>query len=183
MKRLLLCSMITFLTLFASAQTDPEGDYDDLLPYKNSYFTGGSLGLQFGSVVLVDVSPQFGFYPLEHISVGTGFTYQYISDRRYSPRLDINVYGGRVFSRFYLPVFESLFAHLEYEYMAYRTNLFNMNNDLEWITMNNFLVGAGYRQRIGGRSAVNLMVLWNFNESVYSLYTNPILRIGADIGL
>ncbi len=182
MKRFLTLAILLF-SLPVLAQID-ESNYDSYaLPYKNSYFTGGSLGLQFGSVVMIDVSPQIGFFPLEHISLGAGFTYQYISDRRYNPRYDINVYGGRAFTRLYLPIFESLFAHIEYEYMAYRTNMFNVNGDMEWIKMNNFFVGPGYRQRIGGRSAINLMVLWNFNESEYSLYSNPVIRIGADIGL
>lgn len=176
----LLLVLLTFSS-FAQDLSDDESSYE--LPYKNSFFTGGSLGMQFGSVVMIDVSPQIGYFPLEHIAIGAGFTYQYISDRRYSPRLDLNVYGGRAFTRLYLPMFESIFAHLEYEYMAYETNIFSMTGDKEWIKMNNFLAGAGYRQRIGGRSAINLMLLWNFNESEYSLYSNPVIRIGADIGL
>jgi hypothetical protein len=182
MRRLLTIIVVLF-SVQCFSQTDIQDDYSYSLPYKNSYFTGGSLGMQFGSVVMIDVSPQIGYYPLEHIAIGAGFTYQYISDRRYAPRVDIHVYGGRAFTRLYLPLFESLFAHLEYEYMAYRTNMFNINGDMEWIKMNNFLAGAGYRQRIGGRSAINLMLLWNFNESEYSLYSNPVFRIGADIGL
>jgi hypothetical protein len=179
---LTLCLFL--IPLICPAQKDDPDNVDaPEMPFRNSMFTGGSLGMQFGSVIMIDVSPQFGYYPLEHISLGVGFTYQYISDRRYSPRLDINVYGGRVFSRLYLPVFDNVFAHLEYEYMAYRTNLFSLTGDQEWINLNNFLAGAGYRQRIGGRSSINLMVLWNFNESPYNLYSNPVIRIGADIGL
>jgi hypothetical protein len=178
----IICLSLTLVSpLLAQKGEGEEPEYD--FKFKNSYFTGGSLGLQFGSVVSVDVSPQIGYYPLEHISVGAGFTYQYISNRMYSPRAEVNVYGGRVFSRLYLPIFESIFAHLEYEYMAYRTNIFSLNGEMDWIKLNNFLAGAGYRQRFGGRSSVNLMLLWNFNESQYSLSSNPIIRIGVDIGL
>lgn len=183
MHRLLLCLLITFSSLAGFAQLEDSGSSIDIPGYKNSFFTGGNLGLQFGSVVLIDASPQFGYYPLEHLSVGTGFTYQYISDRRMTPRLDVNVYGGRLFTRLYLPVFESLFAHIEYEYMTYKTNITNLGSAPEWIQLNNFLAGAGYRQPVGGRSSINLTVLWNFNESLNTLYTNPIIRVGADIGL
>jgi hypothetical protein len=166
----------------AAQKGDRFESYHDI-SYKNSFFTGGSLGFQFGSVIMIDVSPQAGYYPLEYIAVGAGFTYQYISNRLYRPSLDVNVYGGRLFSRFYLPVFSSIFAHAEYEYMAYRTNVFSLYGDMEWINLNNFLAGVGYRQIICGRSSINLMVLWNFNESEYALSTNPVIRIGFDIGL
>jgi hypothetical protein len=183
MKRIFCIIAFVLLVIPVFSQEPDEETYVEELPYKHSFFSGGSIGAQFGRVIMVDVSPQVGYYPLEHISIGIGFTYQYISDRRYSPKLDINVFGGRVFSRLYLPMFDNLFAHLEYEYMAYRTNVYNINGDMEWIKLNNFLAGIGYRQRIGSHSAINLMVLWNFNESEYTLYSNPVIRIGTDIGL
>lgn len=181
-KKYSIAFLFALLGVNCFAQEITEEDSYQELPYKNSFFSGGSLGMQFGSVVLIDVSPQIGYFPLEHISIGAGFTYQYISDRSYSPRIDIHVYGGRVFTRLYLPVFESIFAHLEYEYMTYRDDYSQIGSN-NWVSVNSFLAGAGYRQRIGGRSAINLMVLWNFNESQYSMYSNPVIRVGADIGL
>lgn len=182
--RIILClSAALLLSAPSPAQeTDKEVDQSQL-PFRRSLFTGGSLGMQFGSVIQIDVSPQFGYYLLEHISVGTGFTYQYISDRRYAPPLSLNIYGGRLFTRLYLPVFDALFAHLEYEYMAYQTNIFSLYGQKEWITLHNFMAGVGYRQPIFGHTSLNLMVLWNFNESQYSLYSNPIIRVGVDVGL
>jgi hypothetical protein len=175
--------MICLLALVYTAAAQ-KGDrfesYHDI-SYKNSFFTGGSLGFQFGSVIMIDVSPQAGYYPLEYIAVGAGFTYQYINNRLESVKA--NVYGGRAFARLYFPVFSSVFAHLEYEYMAYQTDYWRQPGDMEWINLNNFLAGVGYRQIIGGRSSINLMVLWNFNESKYALSTNPVIRIGFDIGL
>ena len=47
---------------------------------------------------------------------------------------------------------------------------------------NSFLVGGGYRQQIGGNAAMNLMVLWNLNDTYDSPYTNPIIRIGFSAG-
>lgn len=188
MKRtlLILALIIAPIALLAQdpvAPVDPIEDDNGDPPFRNSFFTGGSLGLQIGTISLVDVSPQFGYYPLEHISIGAGITYQYISDRRYVPRLDIHVLGGRLFTRLYLPIFESIFAHVEYEYMTYKVTDIYQPTYLEWVSLNNFLAGVGYRQRIGGRSSINLMLLWNFNESQYSLYSNPVIRMGADIGL
>lgn len=157
-------------------------DTDDA-DYKGSFFTGGNFGLQLGTVTMIDVSPQAGYYLLENISVGTGFTYQYISDRRYHPSLDINVYGGRFFTRAYLPFFNSLFAHGEIEYLWYKTDVFNSARRMEWIEVPSYLAGPGFRQFIGGRSSINLMVLWNFYESQYTMYSNPVIRVGFDLGL
>jgi hypothetical protein len=183
-KRNLLTFILWFvLVVPVMAQEEVVENQSYELRYRNSFFTGGSLGLQFGSVILIDVSPQAGYYPLEHIAVGAGFTYQYISNRTYSPSLDVNVYGGRLFTRLYLPIFENLFAHIEYEYMAYKTNVFSYTGDMEWIKLNNFLAGVGYRQPIFGRSSINLMLLWNFNETKYALNSNPLIRMGVDIGL
>jgi long-subunit fatty acid transport protein len=148
--------------------------------YKHSFFTGGNLGLQFGTVTMIDVSPQFGYYIFENMSVGLGLTYQYINDHRFSETM--HVIGGRVFTRLYLPFYNSVFAHAEFEYMAFNTNVFSMNGQKEWIELSNVLAGVGYRQRIGGRSSINLMVLWNFNETPYTLYSNPVIRMGVDIG-
>jgi hypothetical protein len=148
--------------------------------FKHSFFTGGNLGLQFGTVTMIDISPQFGYFVLENMSVGAGLTYQYINDHRYSASM--HVIGGRVFTRLYLPVYNSIFAHAEYEYMTYNTNVFSLMGQKEWVNTSNILAGVGYRQRIAGRSAITLMVLWNFNETPYTLYSNPIIRAGVDIG-
>jgi hypothetical protein len=154
------------------------GKYDN---FKHSFFTGGNLGVQFGTVTMVDISPQFGYFIFENMSVGLGLTYQYINDRRFSATM--HVIGGRVFTRLYLPVFNSIFAHGEYEYLAYNTNVFSPIGQKEWVSTSNVLAGVGYRQRIAGRSGITLMVLWNFNETPYTLYSNPVIRMGVDIGL
>jgi hypothetical protein len=149
--------------------------------YKHSFFTGGNLGVQFGSVTMVDFSPQFGYFVFENMSVGVGLTYQYINDRRFSETM--HVIGGRVFTRLYLPVYNSIFAHGEYEYLAYNTNVYSLSGQKEWVNTSNVLAGVGYRQQIAGRSAITLTVLWNFNETPYTLYSNPVIRAGVDIGL
>jgi hypothetical protein len=61
--------------------------------------------------------------------------------------------------------------------------VFSLTGQKEWVQLSNVLAGVGYRQRIFGRSAITLTVLWNFNETQYTLYSNPIIRMGVDIGL
>lgn len=170
------------LDLFAQAEEKTEGNRYKV-SYKKSFFAGGNIGLQFGTVTMIDVSPQFGYYILENIAVGTSFTYQYINDRRYDPAATIHVIGGSVFTRLYFPFFNSIFAQGEYEYIAYKTNVFSQIQTMEWLTLSNVLAGVGYRQKIRNRANITLMVLWNFNESQYNLYSNPVIRLGFNFGL
>jgi hypothetical protein len=149
--------------------------------YKHTFFGGGSLGVQFGTVTMVDISPMAGYYILEYWSAGLGLTYQYINDQFYHEKM--NVIGGRLFSRFYFPFFPSVFAHGEYQYMTYQTNVYSANRlTNQWFGVSDVLLGGGFRQGLGGRSGMTLMILWNFNETPYSLYSNPVMRVGFDIG-
>lgn len=186
-KHYLIILIFSLFALNASVTAQDDVEQKTAVAYKenfkNTFFTGGNLGLQFGTVTMIDVSPQFGYYVLENISLGVGFTYQFIADHRYKPAAIMHVLGGRVFTNLHFPFYNSIFAHGEYEYMAYKTNVFSSSMLPEWITLSNVLAGIGYRQRVFGRSAITLMILWNFNESQYNLYSNPVIRMGFDIGL
>jgi hypothetical protein len=150
-------------------------------------FTGGSLAMSFGTFTYVDVSPLLGYRFTPKFSVGTGFTYIYFKDNRApitnsSTNYGSNsssIYGGRLFSRYL--IFESLFAHAEYEVLNREVynELFRKNLRVNVVAL---YLGGGYQQRIGMNSFMNLMVLWNVNETRYSLYPNPIIRAGFNIG-
>lgn len=148
-------------------------------------FTGGGLGVQIGSVTLIDVSPHIGYFITERFALGIGGTYQYYRINNDYINYSTSIWGGRLFGRYY--VLEELFAHAEYEYLNYEAALVDpfgyYSGKIERVGVDNILVGAGYRQSIGGNSYVNLLVLWNLNETVYTLYENPIIRMGIDIGL
>lgn len=140
-------------------------------------FTGGNLGVQFGTVTFVDVSPLLGYKITEKISAGIGATYQYYhyKDRYYD--FATNVYGGRVFGRYLFTDF--LFGHIEYEYL----NLEAFDFQRRRVDVGSLMAGAGYIQRVGDHVAVIAMILYNFTESVYTPYQNPIIRVGVNIGI
>lgn len=149
-------------------------------PKKNFWdktFIGGNLGLQFGTVTFADVSPLVGYKFNEKISAGIGVTYQYYhyKDRYYD--FETNVYGGRVFGRYNFT--DYLFGHLEYEYL----NLEAFDFYRRRVDVGSLMAGAGYVQHISNNSGIVAMVLYNFTESVYTPYQNPIIRIGFVIGL
>jgi len=54
--------------------------------------------------------------------------------------------------------------------------------DRDRFFVNSVFLGGGYIQRFGN-AFFSLMLLYNFNESVFSPYTNPVIRFNFGIGL
>jgi len=159
-------------------------------------FFGGGLGLQFGDVTLIDVSPMVGYRFTDKLAAGVTLTYKYYKVRNYyayylnlpSDDLKSNIYGGSLFTRYFL--FENLFAQAEYEYLLYSYDAYEQNiggsgylKKAETIDLPSFFLGGGYRQPIGGRTFFTITVLYNFSESPYSPYSNPIIRAGISVGM
>ena len=139
------------------------------------YF-GGNLGLQFGTSTFIDVSPLVGYRITDKFSLGVGATYQYYHYRDRYYDLETNVYGGRLFGRYLFT--DYLFGQAEYEYL----NLEAFDFYRRRVDVESLLAGVGYIQRLGGSSAIVGMILYNFTESAYTPYQNPIIRIGINIG-
>jgi hypothetical protein len=180
-------------------------------PFKERISIGGALGFGFGSnSILVDVSPIAGYSVTNNLIVGFGLTYKYyqLNDYYYNNNdmtwsdLKNNIYGGSVFARYFLtgigiPVIENMFLHTEVEPLIF-TNDYKLvppsqgnYNDVygnfyikenEQITITSYFLGGGLRQMISDRSYLYIEVLWNFNEELYTPYSNPRIRIGFSAG-
>jgi hypothetical protein len=143
-------------------------------------FIGGNLGLQFGDLTFVDISPLVGYRVTDQLAVGIGGTYIYYRYRDFYGEFKTNIYGGRLFGRYYF--IEELFGHVEYEILNLeRPDDFNYNQ-LRRANITSIFVGGGYRQYIGERAALELMALYNLTEEPYSPYSNPIFRVGIVAG-
>jgi hypothetical protein len=147
---------------------------------------GGSLGLQFGSLTYIEVAPIARFRITEKLYTGLGLTYMYYKDNRYTPSFSLSSYGGSVFAGYF--VWKDLFLHAEYAplyipnfYDYYAPPIPTLDKPAPWA--HDILIGGGYRQWIGQRAFVNLMVLFNLNQTEFSPYSNPIIRIGFGAGL
>ena len=139
-------------------------------------YGGGGVGLWFSSAgAYVNLNPHVGYKITEKFSIGIGATYMYISDRRYAPPINLNVYGGNIFSRYLINNF--LFAHAEYEPLNGNWDVPYSN---ERFFLHNVWAGGGFRQS-GDHSSINIMALWNLNDEGYM--QNPQIRIGFSIGL
>lgn len=170
---------IVFLSFFLCSSTGvfsqnlPANEPQPKKPIRERLFFGGELGLQFGTITFINISPLIGYKITERLSAGLGPKYLYYRDKFFA--YSTSMYGGRVFVRYNIT--PAIFAHAEYEVLNLET-YFKRRENVESI-----FVGGGFRQRIGQKSFMALTALWNINESVYSPYVNPIIRMEFIIGM
>lgn len=137
---------------------------------------GSGFGFQFGTITVIDLSPEIGYKIMNNLTAGVGFSYQYYKDSRYVPTYESDIIGGSVFARYY--VYRDIFAHAEYQMLKYDYMDWSSGNEEE-VTADGILIGGGYRQWIGKNVFSNLTILFNINESLYYPYTSPIFRVGV----
>ncbi|MBN1115822.1 MAG: hypothetical protein JXA77_01355 [Bacteroidales bacterium] len=149
---------------------------------------GGNLGLSFGYLTYIDISPLALYRATPRLQVGPGFTYNYINYKSfnyktssYGPRaivmytllanLDekININIGNI-------VVYSELEHVNIEKYYIHNNSF-VSIGREWI--DNVLVGAGIFQPFGEHNGgLSLLVLFDVTQNPYSSYSNPTIRLG-----
>jgi len=165
---------------------------------------GGNLGLQFGTVTAINISPEVMLRVVDQFHLGVGFSYDYLQSKKYfwddpnQQYLDFkaNVYGGRVFARYYLrSLFDNfvgnLFAHAEYEYLYYTRPFkldpsgtiydpfgYTYNRRKDFLEINSLFVGVGYEQPFTERAFMDILILYNINDTYTSPYSNPVFRLG-----
>ena len=181
----MLCfSVLSFSSIFAQdtvRQMPKKPKNNDILSRMDF---GGYFGLQFGTVTLINVSPLVSYRFTEKLHGGLGLTYQYYKDNTFTPSYSSSAYGGSIFARYF--IWGDLFAHVEYAPL-YITNFVYYppytidEGKAPWA--HDILLGGGYRQWLGEKAFLSLMLLFNVNESIYSQYSNPIIRIGFGAGL
>jgi len=170
---------------------------------------GGNIGFQFGTVTGITLSPEAVIRTVDQLHVGLRFIYEYYYTKNYFYDNDTkqhlpyksNVFGGGIYLRYYLSSFfdnflGNIFAHAEYEYLSFiQPYVLSPGGPIEdplgnqyvrgnsTIEVNSIFVGGGYRQPLGGRVSMDLLLLFNLNDSFNSPYTNPIFRLGVGVGL
>lgn len=147
------------------------------IPWKQKIIFGGNLGLQFGGETRIDLSPEIGYKITENLIAGVGVSYQYYKSKLYN--YSTSLYGGKVFSRYY--IMKNVFGHAEFETLSLESDVFDpkgIHGDVDRFWIQSLLVGGGYKQPIGQNSALIITVLWNLNDTPDSPYSNPIIRIG-----
>jgi opacity protein-like surface antigen len=166
-----------------NAQIRFDSEPETKIDWKDRVFYGGGLGLQFGNVTLVDISPLVGYKLTSRIGLGINLTYKYYSYRNYygsNADLKSNIVGGGLFAR--VLIIEKLFAHAEYEYLLFNTKETYYSTQEYKNEYHSVLVGAGYREPVAENAFMYLLVLWNINETIDSPYNNPVIRAGFSVG-
>lgn len=149
----------------------------DKFEFDTRNYIGGSLSLQLGTVILFNITPHYGFYLTPRLSAGAGLSYLYYNNASPAPTQPntLNIYGGSLFMRF--DIFDQLYVHAENELLTYK-----LGKNGPQILSNNVLIGAGYKQFFSMMTNDNvyLMVLFNLNETQYTPYINPVIRMGVE---
>lgn len=191
-KRILFFALLTIFFLAISKLYSQEEDYSrapdqtkklSSRNLKDRLVFGGGAGMQFGDETDIMVAPKVGYYLTDKIVVGVGLMYEYYSidyDRIYGfgGIYSTNVYGGSLFADYF--IYKNFFLHLEPELINYQYGYYTVdaNNNYTWETgrmwVGSYFVGGGFRQRLGRKGYVQIMLLYNLNyNSNLSPYPSP----------
>ena len=181
--RIKLLSAIVFIISTSLSGQEPEK-----MTLRDRIYFGGDFSLMFGTVTFIEVSPIVGYRFTPRFSSGLGVTYQYYREKLYSGTIiRSHIYGGRVFSKYlflkdlneFIPVglHAGMLGYCEYEFLNLES-YFSRVYESGRFWLHSFYVGGGLELAVGRRSRMNLLVLFNLNDTGESPYSNPVVRIG-----
>jgi len=148
--------------------------------WKNKIYFGGYVNFSLGSYTSIGIEPMVGYKIIPRLSLGVKVRYDYIKDNRYSSSYTASNYGGSLFTR--LSVIKQLYLHAEYAGYNYENYDETGSQGREWVPF--FFVGAGFRQPLGGRAALNVQILFDVLNSEKSPYRQwaPFYSVGISAG-
>lgn len=166
-----------------------ENNRDQNPPFRERLFFGGNLGLQFGTITYIDVTPLVGFWVQPRIAVALGPHYRYFRYPDYfsGTNTSTSLYGGNGYVEFYpvkdldnvipIGVHLGIFLHVEDEMLSLIPYDISGSGSKSRIISNAVLAGPGLSQMIGRRSSFNLTFLWTLNNTIQNLYNTPEIRV------
>jgi opacity protein-like surface antigen len=149
--------------------------------FRDRLYYGGNVGFSFGDVVYVDVSPYVGVNFGHDVSGGIGIFYRHREDNRYDPDLSTSDWGSSLFVR-YRPA-PQFFLDAEYSWTDFEYPLADGSTTRE--DYPGVLLGGGFVQPMGGRSAFIASVLYdvNWSEDELTPYDSPwLISAGVSVG-
>jgi hypothetical protein len=178
MIRVLTTLIFLFFFTFVLAQSDEDMSNASL---KDRIYFGGNLGLQFGTITNIELSPLVGYRFTQDFSAGLGITYIYYKFDDNNRNFETNIYGYRLFARHNIQ--QNFYALAEYENLS--LEFFNINDgsvNRQWVP--GIFIGGGYFQPIGRRAGFNMAALYNvIYDDQKSPYNSPwVIRIGVTMG-
>lgn len=146
------------------------------------WFVGGTPAISFSSqngvsYFNIGAAALLGYRLTPKLAIGPGFTYRYAS----YGGVGLTNYGVRGFAQFLIT--EAVFAHVEHEVLrADDIQVLGQQGSTLYVnikrkTFNSSFAGLGYRQYLGARTMLDIMVLYNFNRTEnYLFYSQPEFR-------
>jgi len=176
MKQLLIILFIFFRIYSYSQEYDPY-TYQDIKKkpeVNNNIFFGGGFGLQFGTFTTVKFTPEVGYKVTDNLDIGIGLYYLYTKNNLY--HYSDNIYGGKIFSRFYIT--PNFFLTGEYETLNIADyDIYTGQYTGKRIFIDGLPLGIGWRQQLGTRFAVLTTLMYNVLQNEKTPYSNPIFRV------
>ncbi|MFM7016813.1 MAG: hypothetical protein ACKOX3_10855 [Bacteroidota bacterium] len=172
---LIILSCFLSIALFAQEKSSLSD-----VPFKDRLFYGGNIGLNFGTVTYIYLAPTIGYKITDKLGAGVGPSYSYLNDKRYANYYyETSTYGGRVFAQY--KVHPQVLLYGEYEVINAEVPNLNQSKLIR-TNIESLLLGGGYVTPINDHSSFVIMGLWNFSSSIYTIYENPIIRAGVNLG-
>jgi hypothetical protein len=179
----------SYLTTYAQkAKTDQlpfeDNTQDQAPPFRERVFVGGNLGLMFGTITDIQISPVVGYWVLPRIAVAVGPTYRYLKNEFDRTA----IYGGKAYVQLVIVqdinsvipmgVHTGIFLHVENELLSLKTSFWkNPPYTSDRFYINTVLAGGGISQQVGKRSSLDFLILWPLNDSGYDIYSKPEIRV------
>jgi len=146
---------------------------------------GGSFILQFGQYTVVELEPLLSYHFNPSFMVGFGPIYQYesLDASIYGYGLTASAYGGRVSALYFLPDdLSKIFIMGEFDVINVpEPSPYSYQVGRGYLSLP--MAGLGYKEPVSSKAFFCVYVLWNFNNSLYNPFTNPVINFGFDIGL
>jgi hypothetical protein len=185
MKIILKIIISTFLVLIILKSSNAQYLENAEKP-SDRFFYGGNLGLSFGTYTYIAINPVAGYRLTNRLSAGLGFNYIYMSSRQQHARYEYSLYGGSVFSSLtiiknlnnifpFASEYSALLLYGEYNIMNVEKYYRDMGINGKW--QENPMLGFAVQTQYGRKSYLVVKVLYNFNESITSLYFNPVIKV------
>ena len=157
---------------------------------------GGTLNAGFGGgYANVGIGPLVGYRITDHFSAGVGLGYQYYQEPEYVDPVDPNkvsyikenIIYPSVWTRYY--VYRNFFVSgtFEFDFINLKGPGYvngYLNTVKESVTNPCMLIGAGFRQPLGGRVSAYFELIYDVLQGQYSPYPvgYPDIRIGFGAG-
>ncbi len=174
MTRILFILLFSVSTFVCSAQINSA--FNPPLSERISF--GGNVGLNFGTITAISISPTIGYRLTEKFTAGVGVIYNYVKYAKqvYGFDFSTNSYGGRVFGRYRF--LENVYGSLEYQTLNLAAYDFNTLESRGRISVPMLFAGGGYLQPIGEKSFINISLQYDLIQDPYSPYGNPLISVG-----